>query len=237
MAKTNGLLLNGSLKTSGVTFYQRSGQTIIRAAHSEERRSNSRGQFVQRQRMRHTVALWQMIKPCQPMFCGGKSVYARFATLANRLPAVYVPSRGPLNTASFLMPDIPVSDGNLPPVRQWLGEVDGTAALLTSLKADELQKDDKLLLYTAEQVAEGKTPRALFDVREVAASEFATVDGHLALKGEQFADTMTGWALVLTRNGRCSSQNIVTRCTFYMQYTTEAALQHAAESYGGITNA
>lgn len=237
MTKTTGLVLGGSLKEAGVTFYQRYGKTIVRVAHSEERRSNTRGQFIQRQRMRHTTALWQMMKPCQPMFYGGKSVYARFATLANRLPAVFVPNRGPLSGASFLMPDMPVSDGNLKPIKQHLGEVGATAALMTDLKAGELQHKETLMLYIAEQRIEGRTPcLRILEVREVRQEEFVEVDGHLALTGEEFADEMKGWTLVRVEGDRCSTQSLVTRCRYYEQYTTEEALLAAAESYGGLTD-
>ena len=61
------------------------------------------------------------------------------------------------------------------------------------------------------------------------------VDGRLALVGEEFADEMKGWALVKVVDDRCSSQTIVTRCTLYQQYTTEDALERAADSYGGLT--
>ena len=44
-----------------------------------------------------------------------------------------------------------------------------------------------------------------------------------------------GWALVHVRQGAYSAQTVVTRCTLYEQYTTEEALQRAAESYGGLT--
>ena len=236
MAKTTGLLLGGSLKKAGVTFYQKQGQMIVRVAHSRERRSNTRGQFIQRQRMRHTTALWQMLKMVDPMFVGGKSAYARFATLANRLPAVFIPCKGPLDGASLLLPDMPVSDGNLPHVKQWLGEVDGTAALMTALKASELHGGEVLWLYTAEQRIEGRTPRVRFQrVREVAPAEFTEVSGCLALVDDAFADGMKGWALVRVEGGRCSSQSLVTRCRYYEQFTTEEALQEAAESYGGLT--
>jgi hypothetical protein len=236
MAKTTGLLLGGSLKTAGVTFYQKNGQMIARSARSVERRSNTRGQFVQRQRMRHTTALWQRLKSYQPMFVGGKSVYARFATLANRLTPVFVPCKGPLWSASFLMPNIPVSDGNLPHIKQWLGEVDGTATLLTNLQASDLQADEVLRFYTACQRMDGQTPRVYFQpVRELSLDEFVTVDGCLALKGDDFADEMKGWALVRVEGDRCSSQGLVTRCRVYEPYTTEEALMEAAESYGGLT--
>ena len=231
MANKTGLLLGGSLKKAGVTFYQRNGQTIMRVARSKERRSCTRAQFVQRMRMRHTTALWQMLKPLQPLFCGGKSTYARFATLANRLPAVYVPCKGPLDGASFLMPEIPVSDGNLPSLKQWLG----SGALMTNLTTDDLRMP--LQLYTAEQHLEGRTPRVRFQqVREVGLNDFTEVDGHLALVGEEFDDETKGWALVRVDGDRCSTQSLVTRCRLYEQYTTEEALLAAAKTYGGLTD-
>ncbi len=243
MAKKTGLMLGGSLKSAGITFYQKQGQMIARAAHSSERRSNTRGQFIQRQRMRHTTALWQMLKPCNPMFYGGKSAYARFATLANKLPAVYLPCKGPLAGASLLMPGLPVSDGQLPHIKQHLGEVAGKAALITNLKATDLSRNEKLWLYTAQQHTEGTTPRVSFlQIREVGVEEMVDKDGGLALTGDEFADEMKGWALVRvedtagTGDRRCSSQTLVTRCRYYEQYTTEEALQQAALSYGGLTN-
>lgn len=240
--KPMGLLLNGSVRSAGVTFYLKQGQMIVRSSKTVAKRSCTRSQFIQRQRMRHTTALWQQLKGCHPMFDGGRSTYARFATLANRLPAVFVPCKGPLEGASFLMPDMPVSDGNLTPIKQQLGSVAGSAALLTDLTPGDIGRHEKLLLYTAEQRIEEHTPRVRFlRVREVAKEEFTEVDGHLALTGEEFADTLRGWALVRIRPSatpgaaRCSTQSLVTHCRLYEQYTTEEALQQAAESYGGLT--
>ena len=65
--------------------------------------------------------------------------------------------------------------------------------------------------------------------------DFRVVDGRLALVGDDFADEMCGWALVHIRDSRCSSQRVVTRCTYYQQFTTEEAFEVAAESYGGLT--
>lgn len=241
--KPMGLLLNGSVRSAGVTFYLKKGQMIVRSSKTVAKRSCTRGQFVQRQRMRHTTALWQQLSGCRPMFSGGKSTYARFATLANRLPAVFVPCNGPLDGASFLMPEMPVSDGSLTPIKQQLGSVDGTAALLTDLKPSDLRCPEKFLLYTAEQRIEGNKPVVRFlQVREVAKEEFTEVGGRLALTGDEFADPMRGWALVRVipsatpGEDRCSTQSLVTNCRLYEQYTTEEALQQAAESYGGLTS-
>lgn len=230
----NAMLLQGSFRKAGVTFYVRQGKMVARTAHSDEKKSNTPGQFVQRMRMRHTIALWQMLEPCKPIFTERKTAYLGFASLANRLPAVYVPRSR--NSMSLLMPGIPVSDGTLAPINERLGEVDGTAALITDLKAGELQRGEKLMLYTAVQDLETHTPRVRFEVREASLSEMVEVDGYLALKGEEFADTMKGWALVRVDGDRCSTQALLTECTFYQQYTTDEALREAAESYGGFTD-
>ena len=240
--KPMGLLLNGSVRSAGVTFYLKKGQMIVRSSKTVAKRSCTRRQFIQRQRMRHTTALWQQLSGCRPMFSGGKSTYARFATLANRLPAVFVPCNGPLDGASFLMPEMPVSDGSLTPIKQQLGSVDGIAALLTDLKPSDLRRPEKFLLYTAEQRIEGNKPVVRFlQVREVAKEEFTEVGGRLALTGDEFADPMRGWVLVRVipsatpGEDRCSTQSLVTNCRLYEQYTTEEALQQAAQSYGGLT--
>ena len=229
-----GMLTLGRFKKLGMTFYMRQGQVIARTATSDEKNSRTLPQFVQRQKMRHTIALWKMLQFCEIMFTEHKTVYLNFASLANRLPVVYV-SKVLMQDASFLMPGIPVSDGTLPAVNLQLGEVDGVPALLTDLVADESFRNEKLLLYTAVQKVGNGVPRVRFSVLEVSRLDMAVVDGHLALKGDEFADEMKGWALVQVIDDRCSAQTIVTRCTLYQQYTTKKALDEAAKSYGGLT--
>ena len=230
-----GLILIGSLRKAGVTTYMKQGKMITRVSNSNERRSNTLPQFIQRQKMRHTIALWKTLKYCEPMFTERQTAYQNFASLANRLPVVFVPDIGLMGGASFLMPGIPVSDGSLPAIHEQLGEVDGTAALLTDLKGEAWAPQTKLLLYTVEQHIETDIPRVQFRVHEVPWEEMTFVDGHYVLKGEAFADDMKGWALVLVKGEHCSPQTIVTRCTLYQQYTTEDALEKAADSYGGLT--
>ena len=210
------------------------GKLITRSSNSNQRRSNTLAQFVQRQKMRHSVALWKMLKLRKTMFTQRPTAYNNFMSLANRLPVVYV-ERVLMDQASFLMPGIPVSDGTLPTVKQELGEVDDTSALITDFKASEWLHYEKWWLYTAEQNIEGNLPRVQFEMREVPMRELAVVDGCFALVGEEFDDKMKGWALVRVIDDRCSPQGIVTRCTLYQQYTTEEALQKAAKSYKGIT--
>jgi hypothetical protein len=230
-----GMKIPKKMRIAGMTFYVRNGQLVGRESSTHEKRSNTLPQFIQRQKMRHTTMLWKMLKLCNVMFTERRTAYQNFASLANQLPVVYVPDDGMMNQASFLMPGIPVSDGTLMTVKQELGEVNGTPALLTDLKVEERSEHAKLLLYTAVQNVEYEMPRVRFSMREVSWWDMAVVDGRLALVGEEFADEMKGWALVKVVDDRCSSQGIVTRCTLYQQYTTEDALERAADSYGGLT--
>lgn len=234
--KPMGLLINGSLKQSGVTFYLRNGQMIARTAHSHQPKRRTRAQFIARQQLAHSCRLWTLLKWAgEPMFEHTPTAYARFRTLMRRTPVVFVPCRGSLEGATLLLPGMPVSDGVLPVVEQWLGEVDGTAALLTSLTAADLRRGDCLRLYTLRQRVEGKCPVVRISKTDLKASDFQVVDGRLALVDGEYADDMTGWALVHIRGTRCSSQQVVTRCTYYQPFTTEEALQAAAASYGGLT--
>ena len=230
-------MMIGSLRKAGFTTYMKQGKPITRVSTSEQKRSNTLGQFIARQKMRHTTALWQMMKyGCKElMFTERDTAYQNFASLANRLPVVYV-ERIRMGHASFLMPGIPVSDGTLPSVTLKIGEVNGTAALLTDLTKEDWTSRSKFRLYTAVQTLENDfMPRVRFSVREVKWNEMTLVDGHMALVGDEFADEMKGWALVHIIDDRCSQQSIVTRCTLYQQYTSEEAQQEAAKSYGGLT--
>lgn len=238
MAKTKptGLLINGSLKKSGVTFYLRGGQMVARTAHSEQPKRRSRGQFVARQQLAHSCRLWCLLKWAgEPLFEKTPTAYARFRTLMRRTPVVFTPVSGRMAKAVLLLPGMPVSDGVLPVVEQRLGEVDGTAALLTSLTASDLRRGDTLRLYTLRQVVEGSRPVVRISADDLGADDFRSVGGRLALVGDGFADDMCGWALVHISGSRCSSQRVVTRSTYYQQFTTEEAFAAAAESYGGLT--
>ena len=146
-----GLKFTGSLRSAGITFYQKQGQTIMRSSTSYHQKSCTRAQFVQRQRMRHTMALWTTLKYCKTMFTGYANSFRGFSSLANRMPAVYVTDEEAKRSLAFLMPGIPVSEGTLPPVQQSLGEVNGVAALLTDLKLGNIKPSDAFWLYTAEQ--------------------------------------------------------------------------------------
>jgi len=232
---TIGVEIIGKIPSLGVTKYIRNGTVVTRVSTSEGRRSNSRGQFIQRQRMRHSIALWKELSRLSPMFTEGKTAYHRFLSLANQLPVVYMPKNKAEVEGSLLMPGIPVSEGSLSPVYERLGEVNGAPALIIDRKADEVRPFEVFLLYTAEQQFHREDcPKVSFMMREVKRDEFVVVDGCLALLDDDFTNEMKGWALVRVMGKNCSTQSIVTRCKYYERYTTEEAMEEAAKSYGGL---
>ena len=244
--KTVGLLVNGSSKATGMTFYTRQGHTVVRAARSAQPERRSRGQFDQRMRMRHTIALWHVIKATGHLFGEGVAAYRRFASAANRLTPGYVPCNGYLGIATFLLPGIPVSDGQIAAVKEWLGKVDGEDALLTNLRPSDLDRHEELRLCCLRQSLEGSAPQLVVSWRTLdlptgkenyfgGEPHLRLVDGKLAVVGGALADPMFGWALVRVDGDRCSTQSAATRCTYYERFTTDNALREAAASYGGLT--
>lgn len=231
--KPMGLLINGSLKRSGVTFYLRNGKMVARSAHTRQPKRRTRTQFIARQQLSHSSRLWALLRvAAKPMFASSTTAYNRFISLMRRTPVVFLPR---LSNATFLLPGMPVSDGVLPVVEQRLGEVGGTPALLTSLTPADLQRIDTLRLYTLRQRFEGHSPVVRISSAELTLNDFQIVDNHLTLVDETFSDDMTGWALVHIRKTKCSPQTVLTRSTYYLPFTTEEALQTAADSYGGLT--
>ena len=233
MKKEKGITFSGSLRSDGITIYRKQGKTIIRSSTRSKSNGFTIKQFIQRQRMRHAIALWRGLEFCYPMFTEAKSAYNGFVSLANHLPAVFVNKYDAMHSPSFLMPGIPVSDGTMPEVKQHLGKVGGKAALITDIRPFIKSYGMELRLFTAEQI-NGTYPKVEFDVRSVTREELIETGEGLALVGEEFADDNKGWALVLVKGENCSPQSIVTRCTLYQQFTTEEVLNEAAKTYGRV---
>ncbi|MBQ9418068.1 MAG: hypothetical protein IJU19_05760 [Bacteroidales bacterium] len=231
--KPNGLVFTGRIKKAGLTVYRWKDRTIARPSISRQPERRTRAQFDLRQRLGHSIVLWQMLDcGVKPMFNAGINAYARFRSLAMALPTVYLPADAKAQGASLLLPDMPVSEGTLPEVKQWLGEVEGEAALLTGLQ--EIPRRVELRLYQLMQRMEGRWPVLRIGVSHPTKADFQQVEGGLALVGSQFADAMTGWALVMVQGERCSTQRALSRCELYKEYTTEAAYREALASYGGL---
>lgn len=238
MKKKNktGILVDGSLRSAGVTFYTRNGQTIVRTAVSMQPMRRTRRQFVSRQRLAHCNNLWSSLNPTiAPLLTQGRSPYGCFCALAAKLPAVYLTEEELGSGAALLLPGLPVSCGTLPDIACRLGEADGQPALRSDLTAAALAAgDDFCLVEVRQQLVHGRPTLAVATGR-VAPADWTPVDGRLALVGNRFGDTMSGWALVRRRDSLCSTQRLVTHCRHYEPYTTPAALQRAAASYGGLT--
>lgn len=236
MAKTvQSLPITGRPKKIGLTFYIRNGKPVTRVATSLQPKRRTRKQFVARQQMLHSTRLWAFLKWAgTPMFPTQPTAYSRFLSLMHRTEIVFLPKKGPLDGATILLPDIPVSEGTMPTVKQDLGEVNGATALITNLTRDRLHRYDTLILYTLTQHIDG-TPKVWFSRREVTPDEMTETADGLALISEEFDNDMKGWALVHVRGESCSTQTVITRSTYYKQFTTEEALQDAAASYGGLT--
>ena len=189
-----------------------------------------------------SVSVCAMVLPCgksyhigHPCSLKERLLITAFFRWPTQLPVVFLPKNKNSVEGSLLIPGIPVSEGNLLPVQQQLGEVDGTPALVTDRKADDVRPYEVFLLYTAEQQFHHEdSPKVVFKMREVKRDEFTLVDGCLALLNNDFGNEMKGWALVRVMGKNCSTQSIVTRCKYYEQFTTEEALQAAAKSYGGL---
>lgn len=242
----NGMSLNGTLETSGVTFYTRNGKTVMRTASSNQPKRRTRGQFIGRARMAHSTMLWRALTwQVQPMFSGGTNAYTRFLSLMSKLETVYLPSDMLHNGASLLLPGMPVSEGDLPAIEYRLGEVDGHPALITNLPA-KMNNENHLRLYTLNQRVDHNLPRVgIYAEEQIVGhslcaapfkdTEVRLLDEGVAFVGDIFGDDSKGWALMLITGDQCSSQQVVSRCNLYERYTTEEALLAAAASYGGLT--
>ncbi len=220
----------------GLTLYQRNGKTFVRLKHINQPRRLTRKQLAQREQLAHNNALWRVLKKAKAeRFEGGAGPYYRFMAINHQSPTVYLTKRQLAASCTLLLPQMAVSDGPLPPVGYRLGEIEGTAALLTDLPMDMYGRE-RLLLYELCQTEGGNgVHRVSLRVTEVQPNDVQEADGCMALINTAFADERKGWALVREKEGHVSTQRVVTRCSLYEMYTTEEALQAAAESYGGLT--
>lgn len=233
----DGLGVEGRL--FGTTTFVRNGKKYIRVAHSRQPKRLTPKQLVLREQLAHNNALWRALSQLEEVFFeGGTGPYYRFMSVNNASPVPFLTKGSHGYEITLLLPNMAVSDGPLSPVGYRLGEVKGQPALLTNLSRKEARKG-KVLLYVLQQkvlqLNSGKEIVQLdIKAENVNPSEFATINGSLALKGGRFADPMLGFALVRVVDGHASSQRVVTHCKFYEKFTTEEAFQAAAQSYGGL---
>ena len=263
MAKvTGGILKNVEGHVDGTTIYKRGGKTFIRPTHIHQPRRLSRKQLALREQIAHNNVLWRRLKATHhTYFEGGVDAYRRFMSVNTLSPTVYLTKLQLASNMSLLLPNMAVSSGPLNPISYQLDEVDGQLALITNLTPKDIRRDEYLLYVLQQEVIHWQNGEEhaqvhisivpvtsdqdieiphigtvrLVNVPSTLLTPYHSTSGTLALVGDLFADPMLGFALVRIQDGHVSPQYVVTRCTYYERYTTEEALQTAADSYKGLT--
>ena len=118
--------------------------------------------------------------------------------------------------------------------------------LCSSSRNPQLMQGDKVRFYRFEQQMQGDCPTVRVNCCELALDndprqnpalrgwQFYSHEGRLAIGGAD--DENMGWAVVLygEKEQSASTQQVLTTCQLYQQYTTDEALAQAAESYGNV---
>ena len=116
----------------------------------------------------------------------------------------------------------------------------------SSNRNPQLMPGDRVRFYRFEQQIQGDCPTVKVNCCELALDndprqnpatrgwQFYSHEGRLAMGGAD--DGNTGWAVVLygEKEQSASTQQVLTTCQLYQQYTTDEALARAAESYGNV---
>ena len=117
--KNNTLGFTGRIRGAGVTFYRRGGKTYARVSTRTAPNMQSVKQFINRERMRHSIALWHCFystyKPLMET-SGSMTAYNAFLRANSALPTVYLTKQQARQGAALLMPGMVVSEGRLPEV-------------------------------------------------------------------------------------------------------------------------
>ena len=277
-SKNNTLGFTGRIRGAGVTFYRRGGKTYARVSTRTAPNSQSVKQFMNRERMRHSIALWKSFYvPYKPLMeaSDNQTAYNAFLRANAALPTVYLAKQQARQQAALLMPGMVVSEGRLPAVDYDFVTLPGgervvLTNLLTGIDAAETQEltigcnddlrqllcinnrnpqlmpSDMVRFYRFEQQMQGDCPKVKVNCCELALDndprhnpalrgwQFYSHEGRLAIGGAD--DENTGWAVVIygEKEQSASTQQVLTTCRLYEQYTTDEALAQAAESYGNV---
>lgn len=277
-SKNNTLGFTGRIRGAGVTFFRRGGKTYARVSTRTAPNMQSVKQFINREKMRHSIALWKSFNtPYEPLMAttGTTTAYNAFLRANSSLPTVYLTKQQARQGAALLMPGMVVSEGRLPKVEYDFAVLAGgervvLTNLLTGIDAAETQEltigcnddlrqllcnssrnpqlmpSDKVRFYRFEQRVQDDCPTVKISCCELALDndprqnpalrnwQFFSHEGRLAIGNAD--DENTGWAVVLfgEREQSASTQQVVTTCRLFEQYTTDEALQAAAESYGNV---
>ena len=277
-SKNNTLGFTGRIRGAGITFYRLGGKTYARVSTRTSPNSQSVKQFMNREKMRHSIALWHCFYvPNKPLMetSGSLTAYNAFLRANSVLPTVYLTKQQARQGAALLIPGMVVSEGRMPAVEYDFAVLEsGERMVLTNLQtgidedetqpltiasnADldsllgssnrnpQLMTGDRVRFYRFEQRMQGDCPTVKVDCCELALDndprqnpalrgwQFYSHEGQLAIGGAD--DENMGWAVVLfgKKERSASTQQVVTTCQLYQQYTTDEALSQAAESYGNV---
>ena len=246
-----GILSDIEGHLGGNTIYMRGNKTFIRPSHIQQPRRLSRKQLVLREQIAHNNILWRRLKATgHTYFEGGVDAYRRFMSVNTLSPVAYLTKQQVSNNFTLLLPRMAVSSGPLTPISYQIGNVDGQPALLTDLTDKDFINGEYLLYVLQQKVIPWQigeehaqilisvvpiTPGQDIQIRGLGTVRLTNVHSTILLVGDIFADSMLGFAIVRKADGHVSSQYVITPCTYYQRYTTEEALQAAANSYGGLT--
>ncbi len=136
-SKNNTLGFTGRIPGAGVTFFRRGGKTYARVSTRTAPNRQSVKQFINRERMRHSIALWKSFyTPYKPLMetTGIATAYNAFLRANSALPTVYLTKQQARQGASLLMPGMVVSEGRLPAVEDDFAVLaNGERVVLTDL--------------------------------------------------------------------------------------------------------
>ena len=277
-SKNNTLGFTGRIRGAGVTFYRRGGKTYARVSSRTAPNRQSVKQFINRERMRHSIALWKSFyTPYEPLMVttGIATAYNAFLRANSALPTVYLTKQQARQRAALLIPGMVVSEGRLPAVEYDFATLPGIGRvvltnLLTGIDAAETQEltigcnddlcrllcsrqrnpqlmhGDIVRFYRFEQQLQNGCPTVKVNCCEMTLDndprhnpalrgwQFYSHEGRLAIGDAD--DENTGWAVVIygEKEQSASTQQVITTCRLYEQYTTDEALAQAAESYGNV---
>jgi len=262
----------------GVTFFRRGGKTYARTSTRTAPNRQSVKQFMNREKMRHSIALWHCFYvPYKPLMetSGNLSAYNAFLRANSVLPTVYLTKQQARQRTALLMPGMVVSEGRLPTVEYDFAvlptdervvltnlqtgiNAEETQLLTVTSNSDlysllgnssrnpQLMSGDKVRFYRFEQQMQDGCPTVKVNCCELALDndprqnpalrgwQFYSHEGRLAIGGAN--DENMGWAVVLfgEKEQSASTQQVLTTCQLYQQYTTDEAFAQAAESYGNV---
>ncbi len=136
-SKANILGFIGRIQGKGVTFYRRGGETYARISTRKAPNRQSVKQFINREKMRHSIALWHCFyssdKPLMET-SGNLTAYNAFLRANSALPTVYLTKQQARQGAALLMQGMVVSEGRLPAVEYDFAVLEsGERVVLTNL--------------------------------------------------------------------------------------------------------